>query len=258
MGVGLLVCPAQCRCCPPSITVTPACQPHALPRPLTVDGMKHLDDELLDGLNAISNMENLPLPRKGELRRRLIFARSSADRQKIIRDAATESARNAYRTKAEFGRLYGERADYARLMEQRAASAPQKPSAAPTASRRYAERHPDPKPVTTRYVEPRKPAPIQEVAPKVEPVPAPVPEAIEHTEKKNLKHGIPGYKAGCRCEECREAKKRSRTPVGRVRRANGEPAPHGTTTNYSRGCRCQECKDAVATYARLKRNQENA
>lgn len=212
------------------------------------------DDELIDGLKAIGNMENLPQPRKGELRRRLIFARSSADRQKIIGDAAIESNRNAYRTRAELERLYGQGRDYAALMEQKRIEASQKPSASPTGSRRYTERHPEPKPVTTRYVTPTKPAPIQEDAPKVEKVP----EVVPVGEKKNLRHGTTtGYKDGCRCDPCREAKRNSRNPKG-TRRANGEPAPHGTTTNYQRGCRCQECRKAVADYARWKRNQENA
>lgn len=47
-------------------------------------------------------------------------------------------------------------------------------------------------------------------------------------------HGLTGYQRGCRCEECRSAKKAAdRRPVGK----------HGIT-GYQKGCRCPQCRAA--------------
>ena len=58
------------------------------------------------------------------------------------------------------------------------------------------------------------------------------------------KHGtLYSYnKLGCRCEECKLAKKniRIRTPIKQ----------HGTKWGYDKGCRCDECREAKASYRR--------
>lgn len=189
---------------------------------------------------------NLPAPRLAYLTRQLFAAPNPAGRQRILTDAENEARRNAYRVRAEEDRQYRLRREH----EARVRDAAQTPSAPLTAPKRYAERYPDPKPVTTRRMEPRKPVP--EVATELAPVEIqPIPEIGK------AKHGsTTAYARGCRCDACREAKRLSRLSKGRARRANGEPAPHGTTTNYQRGCRCAECRKAVADYARWKRQQK--
>lgn len=64
-----------------------------------------------------------------------------------------------------------------------------------------------------------------------------------------FKHGIVGYDVRkCRCDVCREAKKKSRSR--RIERLKGtEPPEHGTPQSYSvYGCRCKICSDARSRY----------
>ncbi|WP_404435180.1 hypothetical protein LG322_08470 [Microbacterium aerolatum] len=209
-----------------------------------------VDDELLGLLREINQLD-LPIPRRAHLQRLGIAAKTSAARQKVLSDARAEVARNRYRVHAHLVSIYENQRYYEEQAESREDAA-QKPQATISAPKRYAERLPDPKPVTRRRMEPRKP--MLEVA--TEPVLVeiqPIPEIGK------AKHGTTtAYARGCRCDACREAKSVSRKGKGRARRANGEPAPHGTTTNYQRGCRCVECRKAVADYARWKRHQERS
>ena len=62
--------------------------------------------------------------------------------------------------------------------------------------------------------------------------------------EQKIKHGTDyGYsRKGCRCDECKKAKRNARkgTPVRK----------HGTKWGYDKGCRCDECKKAKADYWR--------
>lgn len=68
------------------------------------------------------------------------------------------------------------------------------------------------------------------------------------------------YRAGCRCDDCREAN-RVRSVAERARRAarSRDEVPHGTAGGYSNwGCRCERCTAAnsakcAAAYGRRKK-----
>ncbi len=60
-----------------------------------------------------------------------------------------------------------------------------------------------------------------------------------------IKHGTAGYRRGCRCEECREARK--------VSRVLNTLIIHGKLDSYnSRGCRCMECKAVKSAYSKAQ------
>ena len=247
----------------------------------------HLDDERLRLLGEL-RMLDLPAPRIAYLTRLILAARTPADRQAILSEAQNEARRNAYMSRAAIRKAYDDQRE--REHRQGAPERPQTPLRAP---RRHAEPHPEPRPVSVSYTTPTKQARDESVpvCPPEHPHSDHCYSAHKcrcdrcrasrakaqraHRERKSgsapieraeprwtipptdPRHGTTSaYGAGCRCEECREAKRQSRTPAGRVRRANGEPAPHGTTTNYQRGCRCNECREAVAAHARMKRQEK--
>lgn len=74
--------------------------------------------------------------------------------------------------------------------------------------------------------------------------------------KKGFEHGTQdGYRWGCRCSGCKEAKAEYSRDL-RIRK-QGVIENHGTSTAYTRGCRCDVCKDAKsrsdkASYLRRK------
>lgn len=87
---------------------------------------------------------------------------------------------------------------------------------------------------------------------------------IEKTARENSgwRHGtLYGYlKRGCRCEECRAAKRESarrQRKSSSVRASYGRDVPHGDPLCYTRGCRCDECKSghAAAERARVARKR---
>lgn len=66
---------------------------------------------------------------------------------------------------------------------------------------------------------------------------------------------------GCRCDDCREANRKSHAAYLRSVRATGQltgpEVVHGTPYRYDVGCRCDECREAHnvksrATKARLR------
>jgi hypothetical protein len=85
-------------------------------------------------------------------------------------------------------------------------------------------------------------------------------------------HGTVGrYRKGCRCDSCRDAKKRdkaaytarrkARAAAGIQPRAAGRPMiplserPHGDYVTYAKGCRCQPCRAANAEYGRRRQER---
>ena len=65
-------------------------------------------------------------------------------------------------------------------------------------------------------------------------------------------HGYAGYKAGCRCGQCRRANlEHYRRWKARVSSAARMPREHGTRASYQNyDCRCAECTDANRRYQR--------
>lgn len=86
-----------------------------------------------------------------------------------------------------------------------------------------------------------------------------------------MKHGTTNaYKKGCRCDDCKAAKKTAAAAEyqRRARRKiTGEPAPpapgrpsiplserpHGNYVTYCKGCRCQPCTEANSEYGRERK-----
>ena len=67
------------------------------------------------------------------------------------------------------------------------------------------------------------------------------------TRKTVPTHNYSGYRAGCRCEQCREDNKQyeARTRAAAIARLAADPtcAPHGRVHTYQRyRCRCYECR----------------
>jgi hypothetical protein len=83
------------------------------------------------------------------------------------------------------------------------------------------------------------------------------------------RHGTTrAYRLGCRCDECKAAKKTAASAERermRQRAITGEPAPigrpsiplserpHGSYVTYSKGCRCQPCTEANSDYGRERK-----
>lgn len=59
--------------------------------------------------------------------------------------------------------------------------------------------------------------------------------------EQDIKHGTTGgYNNSCRCDECKRAKRESRTGTS--------ARSHGTKWGYDKGCRCDLCRGAKAAY----------
>lgn len=80
-----------------------------------------------------------------------------------------------------------------------------------------------------------------------------------------MNHGTPwGYRKGCRCDVCKDAKGRSARDY-RARKSVGLSAPrgrpaiplserlHGVYVTYHKGCRCQPCTSANAEYRKERK-----
>jgi hypothetical protein len=66
-----------------------------------------------------------------------------------------------------------------------------------------------------------------------------------------MNHGqYAGYRAGCRCDDCRNAASRRRRTWKSYRKQPITPAPCGTNAAYKRGCRCDDCRNARAEASR--------
>lgn len=71
----------------------------------------------------------------------------------------------------------------------------------------------------------------------------------------NIPHGLPGYRKGCRCPECSQAKsefsKASRHR--RIRETPYERIPHGVNGYYGYACRCEICRLAASDKTKERR-----
>ncbi len=78
-----------------------------------------------------------------------------------------------------------------------------------------------------------------------------------------------GYRRGCRCERCGEARREERIRLAdpntpRKRRWRGRKQqheanfPHGTRTGYQYGCKCEPCMAANRLYRRDYERQRRA
>lgn len=213
--------------------------------------------DTLEAVDALRTLDALSIPRRQYLCTVVATAPTNGDRARIVMVAKRE---NTERRRATEQGLRAE-LDARRTAESHTPQgASQVPSRSSQRVVRTDETAPAHRPVTIRFVKPtkvgkeasRRPEAIGKNHSYAEPAEPTTPAASSGTAKP-IKHGVStGYQRGCRCDDCRAAKARSRKGVGRVRRANGEVC-HGSTTQYSRGCRCQPCRDAVAAYARNKR-----
>lgn len=204
-----------------------------------------------DALAAIRQLDALAQPRRRHLAVLAADARTDADRALIVAMARRENIEVRWTLEQATTAEFAERARWTERNPQRLPESHTEPS-----KRRYglAEgvRFPAHRPVLVSWTTPTKTGNQQPerrplfTANKKYDDPAPIEKPIQHGTSTAYNRDK------CRCDACKAAKALSRKGVGRVRRANGEPAPHGTTTNYSRGCRCRPCRDAVAAHARKK------
>ncbi|MCU1530841.1 MAG: vBYenPAB5 [Arthrobacter sp.] len=63
-----------------------------------------------------------------------------------------------------------------------------------------------------------------------------------------------GYAAGCRCDECKAAR-RAYLAAYKAKKAQAGDYRHGTMSGYTSGCRCDECKNAQRAYMTTYRAQ---
>jgi hypothetical protein len=215
----------------------------------------------LDALAALRELDVLAEPRRRHLCMLAADAPTDAERARLVFQARHEARQVRAQAEAALKAELAERARWAEDHAERPVEGPLRPSRrGQLIGAEEGTTHAGPRPVVVTY------GPITRTATekqKQERKPlmganrkypsAPAPE-VKVKAPRPLKHGLASTynHHGCRCDECRAAKALSRKGIGRVRRANGEPAPHGTTTSYSRGCRCQPCRDAVAAHARMK------
>lgn len=215
-----------------------------------------------EALTAIRELDTLPESRRRYLVALVGTAPTDAARALIVLNARYECRTVREKTESVLRAELAARRDWAARNPPRPAEERTEPS-----KRRYtmAEgvRFPEHRPVSVRYVAPRKTAPE-----KTEHRPligtnrtyeeGKAPEAkVSKSRKRAPEHGLTGYNQGCRCDDCRLAKRLSRNPTG-TRRANGEFAPCGTTTKYQRGCRCAQCRAVKAEHAREARKRKRA
>jgi len=207
----------------------------------------------MDAFAALAALRTLDLPegRRKHLCTLVATTPTDADREQIVDTAEQEALRN---------RLAAEDALKAELDARRAwaARGPGRPAESRTEPPRAAPR-PTVHPVVTTWTTPtktakpraeRRPLFRKKTAEEVQPV------AEKPVATPEVEHGLNGYKGGCRCDDCRAAKKASRTAKG-ARRPNGTIPNHGELGRYTNHkCRCQKCRDAMAAHARKRRKEK--
>ncbi|HEY9309915.1 MAG TPA: hypothetical protein VIP82_19095 [Microbacterium sp.] len=224
-----------------------------------------------DALAALRSLDALAPQRRRELMARAVHAPTDAARARLVFVARAEDARVSEELEETGREVYEARL---KAMRERELSedAPEKSSVLVSRPLRIEEGIylPPARPVTVRFVEPRKPdAEIperranvigmnhaQRVAEREQQQHVPTVLAVHPKTGTPLVHGSRGYRLGCRCDECKIAKRQSRTPKG-ARRPNGEPAPHGSLTRY-KTCRCDDCRNAARENAREYRARRRA
>jgi hypothetical protein len=223
----------------------------------------NVDTELLDALRTLRSLD-LPAPRLAYLQRVLIHAPFSADRQRILRDARNEEARNAYAAQRATEKAWADKKARDAL---RGAQKPRKCPTKVTDEHRAKVREMRAEGATLKVIseavgiaesavsrvlsadpEPRSVIPAKKLK-KWTPEPLP-----EDDPRHGTSNGYMNY--GCRCQPCVDARKAYRerlkaNPAGRAARSE-----HGTTSKYARGCRCDQCRAAVTDAAREYRERK--
>lgn len=77
----------------------------------------------------------------------------------------------------------------------------------------------------------------------------------------DVEHGVNAYKAGCRCDVCRDEWAALQTMYRRRAGIPARPADwghpkHGTRAQYVDGCRCEDCRRANRQYQRIRYQQK--
>lgn len=229
--------------------------------------MKRPMVRVMDTSDALTALRALDLP--SQRHRTLaaqIVAADDIERRRVLYRARAEVAAAQDAAQSDYEALRRSRADWA-------CRNPVQSRTAPSASivSTYGDRDgviPQPRPVVVTWTTPKRPDVIRErvsqnlpesyadiarkQAAKLE-----AERAREPASEPDIVHGTSrAYRqAGCRCEECRDWKRKTRAP--QVTRARAEVRAHGTVSMYSGGCRCALCRDAKRESMRDYRRKQS-
>ncbi len=217
----------------------------------------NVDTELLDALRTLRSLD-LPAPRLAYLQRVLIHAATSLDRQRIVRDARNEEARNRYAAQRAVEKAW---ADQRAREALRGAQKPRKAPTKVTDEHRAKVREMRAAGATLKVISDE----VGVAQSAVARILSTDPEPREVIPSKRLKKWVPALlddddprhgsnnaylNYGCRCPKCVEARKEHRRKLRANPAGRAATSEHGTASKYARGCRCDRCRAAVTDAAR--------